>query len=52
MWEQIKPENIIEGQKYKFMDGQKFIHVGELKDGEIINPKTKEPIKNLVRVWI
>lgn len=51
MWEQIKPENIIEGEKYNFMDNQKFVHVGELQNGKIINSKTKDVIKNVVRVW-
>ena len=51
MWEQIKPENIIEGEKYNFMDNKKFVHVGELQNGKIINSNTKDVIKNVVRVW-
>ena len=69
MWEQIKTENIIEGEKYNFMDNQKFVHVGELhiiefddetlknesnqilSQSKIINSKTKDVIKNVVRVW-
>lgn len=51
MWEQIKTENIIEGEKYNFMDNQKFVYVGELQEGKIINSKTKDVIKNVVRVW-
>ncbi len=51
MWEQIKPETIIEGKKYKLMDGHKFVHIGELQNGQIINSVTKNPINNLVRIW-
>jgi hypothetical protein len=51
MWEQIKPEKIIEGEKYHFMDSQKFVHIGELENGVIVNSKTKVPIKNIVRIW-
>lgn len=51
MWEQIKPENIIEGEKYHFKDVKEFVYVGELKEGKIINSNTKEVIKNVVRVW-
>lgn len=51
MWEQIKPENLIEGKEYKFMDGLKFVHIGEFKNGKIINSVTKNTINNLVRIW-
>jgi hypothetical protein len=49
MWEQIKPEKIIEGKKYTFMDNQKFQHIGELSNNKIINPISKIEIKNLHR---
>ena len=51
MWEQIKPENINEGEKYHFKDVKEFVHIGELQEGKIINSKTKDVIRNVVKVW-
>lgn len=49
MWEQ--PKNLNEGQKYKVMDSEKFVHFAVFENGKFINEKFKTEIKKVVRVW-
>ena len=52
MWEQPSQNKLIDLKEYKVMDGQKFVHLAVFKDNQFLNKVTKQPINNIVRVWM
>lgn len=50
MW--VKEITPIEGKEYSVMDSLGFMQKAVFKNGEFINPVTKQPINNIIRIWI
>ena len=51
MWEQIKIKDLVQGQVYEVMDGQRFVVKATFEGDCFKNHVTKEIIRNPARVW-
>ena len=51
MWEQIKIKELVQGQVYEVMDGQRFVVKATFEGDCFKNNVTKDIIRNPARVW-
>ena len=52
MWEQPIQNKLIDQKEYKVKDRKDFVCLAVFKDNQFLNKVTKQPINNIVRVWM